>query len=496
MFSSLRLRLWLSYLVIVAVVIGIIAFALFIYLLRNPEAQRLEGQRLRLIATLIFQRGELLGLKLENQPPEHLQALAERADALFDVRVVVYDAQNRLVIDSRAGGPAFPSSLLPLQNSATPPRVADASGRIWLYADHPLGGGATLVVAAPRPRTPLLGILRDEFRLGVGQAGVVALVLALLLAFWIANWIAAPLHRMADTARRMAASDSLADIPLIPIKGPQEVRLLGEAFNEMTARLQASQQSQRDFVANVSHELKTPLTSIQGFAQAILDGAAATPEALQQAAQVIYTEAGRMHRLVLDLLELARLEAGLGNLEILQVQVNDLLQGLAEQFSLQARQAQVDLQVDLAPLPEISADPDRLAQVFDNLIENALKFTPAGGVVRLRSRQTGDFLEVSVADSGPGISDAELERVFERFYQADKSRAGNGQRGVGLGLAIARQIVQAHGGTIRAQHNQEPGFEQPGQPPQGSVFVVKIPFVRRSGTGELKRRFLRKPSSD
>ncbi len=148
----------------------------------------------------------------------------------------------------------------------------------------------------------------------------------------------------------------------------------------------ASQQSQRDFVANVSHELKTPLTSVQGFAQAILDGTAETPEAQQQAAQVIYDEAGRMHRLVLDLLDLARLDGGTADLRRERVSLTVLLQAVIERLTPQSVQAGVSLVDQVPDLPDVIGDGDRLSQVFNNLVDNAIKHTPAGGEVALSAK--------------------------------------------------------------------------------------------------------------
>ena len=271
----------------------------------------------------------------------------------------------------------------------------------------------------------------------------------------------------------MAASRLLTSSKPIPLEGPAEVKELGKAFNEMVHRVQASQQSQRDFVANVSHELKTPLTSIQGFAQAILDGAVPNEQSLHQAAQVIYDESSRMHRMVVELLDLARLDSGIAEIERLPVNLNTLLQAIYEKFQPIAQQAQVTLRLHLGVLPEIQGDGDRLAQVFTNLVDNAIKFTPPGGTVTLSSQVTDDCVYLSVEDGGPGIPAGERERIFERFYQTDKSRRGDRTRGVGLGLAIAREIIQAHGGAISIG---EPAASKSSA--YGSVFVVKIPLAR------------------
>jgi signal transduction histidine kinase len=307
-------------------------------------------------------------------------------------------------------------------------------------------------------------VLRDQFLSTFFLAGVLALLASIVLSLIMGRWIASPLGRMVNASRAVAQGEN----PSVPVEGPDEVQELARAMNDMSQRVQASQQSQRDFVANVSHELKTPLTSIQGFSQALLDGTAQTPEALHQAATVIFNEANRMHRLVLDLLSLARLEAGTADLQHAPVEMQALLQGIVEKFLPQARTAQIELSYSGKDLPAMLGDADRLAQVFTNLVDNAIKFTPAGGQVRVSAEVGNGALIVSVADTGKGILPEDQKRIFERFYQVDRSRRGGTIRGVGLGLPIARQIVLAHGGTLWVES----------QPAQGSRFVVKIPLSK------------------
>jgi two-component system OmpR family sensor kinase len=472
MFSSLRSRLWLTYAVLVGVMICIAGMALAIYLARNPSASRQEYLRLRLATALLVQRSDS-GLASLDQPDQLLPAL-QRAEAALNVRILILDRQGALLADSGAGrdAPAPKLATIETRQAISLPFFRDAQGKIWLYVLRPLDNGDYLVVAAPRPKVQVLTILRDEFVVPFVQAGGAALILALILAFWIAKWVAAPLQRMAYAARSLAASHSLADSEPIPLEGPTEVKQLGKAFNEMVHRVQAGQQSQRDFVANVSHELKTPLTSIQGFAQAILDGAVQNEQSLRQAAQVIYDESGRMHRMVVELLDLARLDSGIAEIERVPVNLDTLLQAIYEKFQPIAQQAQVTLRLQLGTLPEIQGDGDRLSQVFTNLVDNAIKFTPPGGAVTLSSQVADDFVSLSIEDGGPGIPAGERERVFERFYQTDKSRREDRTRGVGLGLAIAREIIQAHGGSISIHDPSTINSSA-----NGSVFVVKIPLA-------------------
>src|SRR5262249_27697823 len=156
-----------------------------------------------------------------------------------------------------------------------------------------------------------------------------------------------------------------------------------------------------------------------GFAQALLDGAASTPEAQKQSAQVIYNEASRMYRMVLSLLDLARFDAGIADLKRLPINLTALLNGVGERFEMQARQPGVALEVQANGLPTITGDGDRLAQVFNNLVDNALKYTPARGWVHLSATPVGDVIEIKVTDSGAGIPLEALPHIFDRFYQVD-----------------------------------------------------------------------------
>ena len=245
--------------------------------------------------------------------------------------------------------------------------------------------------------------------------------------------------------------------------------------SEMGEQIEASQQSQRAFIANVSHDLKTPLTSIQGFAQAILDGTANDPISLRRAAGVIYEEAGRMNHMVLDLLDLARMDSGIAEFRNDPADINDLLQKVIDKFTPQAKEAQVELLFRSEVIPVIRGDADKLAQVFSNLLDNAVKYSPPVGQVVLTSRLSDSWLEVQVSDTGPGITPGEFERVFDRFYQMDKSRHGN-THGVGLGLAITREIVIAHGGSISVINRTNAENDHKNSQEQGSIFIVRLPI--------------------
>jgi len=305
-----------------------------------------------------------------------------------------------------------------------------------------------LVFAAPQPRGAALAWAREHMLAPLLWAGLAALVISILLALLISRSIAAPLRRVTGAAEAIARGETGTRAP---VSGPAEAQSLARSFNTMADQVEATQQSQRDFVANVSHELKTPLTSIQGFSQALLDGTASTPEATARAARIIHDEAERMHRLVDELLILARFDAGQMVMARDPVELGPLLRGCVEKLAPQAQAAGVALELDVPERLFVTGDTDRLAQVFTNLLDNALAHTPAGSKIAMAAHlaEDGRAVEVTVTDAGEGIPAGVLPRIFERFYQVDKSRRRS--RGAGLGLAITKEIVEAHGGTITAE---------------------------------------------
>lgn len=459
MFTSISSRLWLSYLVVVALILVVVTLAQVVFLARNPRLAREAESNLMLAANAL----ERQRIALDDRA--NLQQAIENADELLDVRIAVYDPGGSLIADSRAATEEG-IALGPPQGRRGGPleilELGDSSGETWLYTTRMLPGGYTLLVATPRPSAPLRAIFSDELFPPILRAGLLALLLSLILSFALTRWITNPLQRVSAAAQDLAEGQSR---PIVP-EGPDEVQSLARTFNDMTAKVTASQQSQRDFVANISHELRTPLTSIQGFAQAILDGTAKSGKTLAQAAQVIYDEAGRMGRLVQELLELARLDAGTLQLEKQAVDISQLLNELGDRFRPQANSANIEFSIETQPLPLIQAERDRLVQVLSNLIDNAITHTPRGGRVILMAHMKDGNVEITVSDTGAGIPPKEAERIFERFYQVEKSRRGGKGHGVGLGLPIALQIVRAHGGSMRVESEEG----------KGSRFIVVLPI--------------------
>lgn len=230
--------------------------------------------------------------------------------------------------------------------------------------------------------------------------------------------------------------------------------------------------SRREFVANVSHELRTPLTTIKSYTEALEDGALQDPELGPRFVGVIQNETERMIRLVTDLLHLSRLDSKEALLRKQQTGVMDMLEDVADRFSFQMQQKDIRPTIFIENgIDTVWIDRDQIDQVLDNLISNAMKYTPGGGTIAIEARLSGDGLaELSIEDTGVGIPKSDLNRIFERFYRVDKARSRN-MGGTGLGLSIAREIVKAHGGSIGLQSELGKGtkitFTLPLQPEEG-----------------------------
>jgi two-component system OmpR family sensor kinase len=475
--TSLGTRLFAAFVFIILLVITIVSLTLIVLLRNNPLVERQTIGRLHTVLEAVFRERFVPPPRTEAE----LNAAVREIAAANEVRVLLATTAGAVIADSAAPD-APPIDALRLRqarrDSAFPNSLIgsarDRQQRLWLYVARPAGAAHIVVIAAPLQRLAVLVFFRENLARPLLEAAAVAALVAAALAVLISRGIALPLQKMAGVAQGIARGhyDQAA-----PETGPVEVRALGEALNRMAQQIQATQAGQRDFLANVSHELKTPLTSIQGFAQAMLDGAVDSPEGVQRSANIIYAEADRMRGLVDGLLDLARLDAGLRTLSRASLDLRALLAGTVDRMGLRAREKGLTLRAELPPvLPSMAGDADRLAQVFTNLLDNAIKYTPQGGTVTLTAAEAPGGVEVAVADTGSGIPPEDLSRIFERFYQVDKSRARSG--GLGLGLAITKEIVDAHGGRLRVES----------QVGQGSRFTVWLPAVRPDASTVVRRR--------
>lgn len=494
---NLRLRLLTSYLLMLTVTLGVIALALFVLIGNRaappePTFERLAAltqglNYIDFIADIPVDRDSQL---LQERVHELLAVFAQTRNVrTLQIRVsadgtrVVYDSSGSYQAGAavKLQGDAYKNrqleNVLSRGSEQFFGRFHDPGGGEWLYGGVMFGrprpferprDGDLWLLAEPRPTVSLqqtLAVFGNALAPPLLQAGVVGILFALLLAALISRTIAQPLQRLARAATDVAGGDYAVNVP---VSGPAEVRTLAESFNRMTSEVLAANTAQRDFLGNVSHDLKTPLTSIQGYAQAIMDGAADEPEA---AAQTIFEEASRLNRMVVELTDLERLQAGKLSIKNDILRMERLSEAVTQSLVVVAQQKGLKLESSAEPAPLVIGDGDRLAQVLVNLISNALKFTPPGGAVQVSTAAAPDGVVVSVKDNGIGIPPEDLARVFERFYQVDKARGP--QRGTGLGLAIAKEIVEAHGGRITVESRGRG---------QGATFRVWLP--RGGGGGE------------
>jgi two-component system OmpR family sensor kinase/two-component system sensor histidine kinase BaeS len=367
--------------------------------------------------------------------------------AMLDLRVVLLDAQGRVVTDST--GADTGRTLGTSELASAQPIVANnarVGSLIITSLDAPAAGS---------PASDFLGALNRSLLLAGLAAGAIALIVGVVLF----RQITAPLLSLTAAAERIAHGDLNARVP---VRTRDELGRVSGAFNAMADSLAQSQTARRNLVADIAHELRTPLSVMRANLEAMQDGV--LPLDVEQVNEV-HQQTLLLARLVDDLRLLSLADAGQLKLERSPTDLVVLARAVVERATISAQAKGVSLAVD-APdsLPLITVDPDRVMQVLQNLIANALQYTPKGGRVTVSLRMVHDSLEVSVADTGAGIATEDLPHVFDRFYRADKSRA-RVSGGSGLGLAIVKQLVEAHHGSIQVE--SEAG--------RGSRFVFTLP---------------------
>ncbi len=478
-FPSLRANLIAAFVAVIAVSL-LLASGAFAYLLREYQVQR-EYDRLENVAEIYMM--QVVRMARGGATLQIIAGQLDQSAGDAGVRVLLLDDRGDVLHDTdnnRYTGRTF--SLTPYPGRHPNVSRIIESGTVLTIASIPdtrLG----LHLAVASPEQTLTSAWTDTLpRLSI--AALSALLVSIVISWRLASTITRPMVQITRASEEMARGN--LDPQLTLPETTDEVGRLSKAFTTMAREVARSNRTMRDLLANVSHDLRTPLTSISGFAGALVDGTLSGTEGAKEAGRIIGEEAERMRRLVEDLLYLGRIESGDLALQRDPVDLAELARAVRARFLFRAQEGGIVFEVQ-APNPvPILGDPHRLGQVLDNLVENAFKYTPPTGRVEVSAsmdtgkvgpgrgpRTTPRTAVLTVHNTGSYIPAGEGERVFERFYQVDKARAGT--RGSGLGLAIAREIVQAHGGKIDLDSS----------PQAGTRFIVRIPALEISGSTSL-----------
>lgn len=479
---SLRNRILTSYILLLTVTFSIVIFSLLVFLSTSPEPLVNTYRRLSPFLTELTDINTIAEQYFEAYPDAQTITRLELYQAYSewnDIRLlivnpanerVLFDSQDRINVSDtlRINYEVAPNIQLRAPGlSVIAGSFRDSNRSDWVFigiqnANNRENADSAILVASERTQGRSLQSALAEFgnslAVPILQAGLIGAITAFLFAAFISRTIANPLQKIAAAARRIAQGDYQQKVD---VTGAPEIRYVAEAFNHMSDEVSSTQQAQRDFMANVSHDLKTPLTSIQGYSQAIMDGTVKDPTT---AASIIFDESSRLSRMVAALTDLARLQAGGATMQYEAINLHQLIHSVIQRLAVLAKQQHILVDLQGSKSATIQGDGDRLVQVFTNLISNAIKYNFEGGIVTINISETAQTVTISIKDTGIGLPADESSRIFERFYQVDKARGPS--RGTGLGLAITQEIIAAHHGQINV-HSE--GINQ------GTSFTVQLP---------------------
>ena len=452
---GLRARLAIGFAVILLLAMG--AVALFTGFVADREVAHVQHEQDRVRSNRILIA--LADYHATNGSWDGVDKFVFRIGFQSEREIILMDGAGNIVADTRKWDgrgrdrehrwrPIPPEYFTPVFAGDT--RVgslAIAAERRGRFFPVPVDSGA----APAEELEPALSQFADAVRRSLTLVGLAAGAAGVVLVMLFSRRVLRSIGNLTAAARRLGSGDLSSRVP---VRGNDEVAELGRAFNTMADALEDSERQRRNMVADVAHELRTPLANIQGHIEAMQDGLL-QPDT--ENLDTVHQQTLHLNRLVDDLRLLAETESRELRLTLEPVDIREVMTRVAESFRARADAAGVDLRVN-APedLPEMRLDRLRIEQALANLMDNAIAHTPAGGSVALSGERTNDGVRVAVADTGPGIPADALPRVFDRLYRVDSAR-GRETGGSGLGLTIARQLVEAHGGTIWAESAEGEG---------------------------------------
>lgn len=444
---SLVLKLWLAFTALLLFVLIPLEMALHQVLVRFYATQ---------VTDPLLHHSQQLAEMLAHEPAHGLE-MAPMMGQMVGGEVIILGAGGKPLPFDGASAMAAPVAAVTALRAGKSfvGQLQAPTGELYIVTGVPVpsGGGQGVLLMAPAEPVQRSLLLARRY---LWLAGVATLVLGTGLALMLARSLTRPVQAMERATRSIARGDFSVRVP---VESADEIGRLGEAVNQMTTQLDAYETRRREFLANVAHELRTPLSYIRGYTQALAEGLVADPAARDRYQKIVMDEAIRVGGLVDDLMDLAQMEEGQMTFERLPLEIRLPVEQAVATVQPRAEEKHVTLTVDLPPgLPTPLADAGRIQQVLFNLVDNALRHTPAGGRVTVSARAVEDGLVVRVSDTGPGLDPELIPLIFERFQ-------GHRQGGRGLGLAVVRQIVRAHGG--------EAGVES--KPGEGSTFWFRLP---------------------
>jgi signal transduction histidine kinase len=454
MLHSLRFRLLVALVIVIAAALGIIA--LYASQVTTSEFERsvvgiLRYQDPRLDSKITTIQKTITQLTGEHVIWPILQDLLEQMGASARSRFVMSDLNGKVYADSKQ---ELTGQMINTKQSK-PIAVYLIEGIPILMYFEPLDA-------------PNLEKIQQDFSNSVNRSLLLAILgggsLALLVTLALSRSILRPVEALTQAARRMGKGDMSQRVD-IQAKG--EVGELAEAFNGMADNLERLELLRRTMVTDVAHELRTPLSNVRGYLEAIQDGMVKpTPEIIDS----LHEEAMLLNRLVDDLQELSLAEAGKLHLELRPLDMYQIIQRAAGLAQQPAKRKRINIRTEIpADLPMVSADPERLGQILHNLLDNAIHYTSEGGQILITAEQREEQVEIRVQDTGSGIAEEHLPYIFERFYRADRSRS-RATGGAGLGLAIVKQLVEAQSGQVSASSKFG----------QGTTISLRLPIAHDS----------------
>ena len=400
----------------------------------------------------LLQQGEDLP-QLSEEDRDRMQRAIGIVSETSDSSLLLADAQGNVVLAAgfdQALGAQIPRNLLD-QMAGGQKAMFDSGTLGGVYDKGQYTAGCVLTDAAGQVRgyafassntSALNGYVADMFSTFILSAGLMLLISSLLSVVFTTR-LTLPLRRIAEAARKFGAGDFSTRVP---VEGEDEVAQLAVTFNNMAANLEAIDSSRSNFMGNIAHELRTPMTSVKGFVDGMLDGTI-PPELYNHYLGVVSQEVGRLTRLIQNMLDISKLEAGEYQVNARSYDVWESITGAALAAEQRIESGKIQIQGLVPERTMVYADPDLVHQVVYNLLDNAIKFTPEEGIIRFGVTRSGGQVTVSIWNTGPGIAPEALPFVFDRFFKEDRSRGLN-TRGSGLGLHICKVLVNLSGGKI------------------------------------------------